>query len=87
MNLDLILKKALTPITDRQTAIEKRQEEMSGQLTSLQNSMELLLSFYIDDDKKGEMIAKSKCTPSIKGHKEDDDATDGGNKGGNPSMS
>lgn len=83
INHNLEFKRALRPIVERKDKIEKKQDEMSGKLIEIQTSMEILLSIMLDDDKKGEIIAKSKCTPSVKDSKiDDDDAADGGNKGG-----
>lgn len=49
---DYELKKAIRPIVDRHERIEKDQEEMAGQLTEVQKSVELLVSLLLGDDAK-----------------------------------
>ena len=64
----------------------KNHEKMKSQLTSTQDSLELIVSILVGDDdaKKGEKITIYKCSQqkSLQ-KKKDDESGDGGNKGEN----
>ncbi|KAK1352397.1 hypothetical protein POM88_053336 [Heracleum sosnowskyi] len=68
-------------IKKRLGKVEENQAEMSTQLNSISNALELLTSVLLSDDvKKGENVPKDKCK-DIQALRQRDDSTDGGSKG------
>ncbi|KAK1378063.1 hypothetical protein POM88_024807 [Heracleum sosnowskyi] len=68
-------------IKKRLGKVEENQAEMSTQLNSISNALELLTSVLLSDDvKKGESVPKDKCK-DIQALRQRDDSTDGGSKG------
>ncbi|KAK1394289.1 hypothetical protein POM88_013345 [Heracleum sosnowskyi] len=68
-------------IKKRLGKVEEHQAEMSTQLNSISNALELLTSVLLSDDvKKGENVPKDKCK-DIQALRQRDDSTDGGSKG------
>ncbi|KAL8099904.1 hypothetical protein AgCh_032238 [Apium graveolens] len=94
-NVDFKTQLKITALSTKHLqAIEKTQEEQQAQiaevlanqasekaqLDEIQSSVELLLSLLLPDDaKKGEMVVKSKCSPTQELKKKDDKGDDQGN--------
>ncbi|KAK1379154.1 hypothetical protein POM88_025898 [Heracleum sosnowskyi] len=67
-------------IKKRLGKVEENQAEMSTQLNSISNALELLTSVLLSDDvKKGESVPKDKCKDT-QALRRRDDSTDGGSK-------
>ena len=59
--------KLTIPLVEKVAQLEKNQEDMKSQLTSMQDSLELIVVILAGDDnaKKGEKIAKEMLTTEI----------------------
>lgn len=83
----LEFKRIVKPNKERQTSLEKCYDTTFDQLKRVQNTLNLLVYLLLGDDaKKGKIITQPKSRQEVS-LPNDDDAADGGSKGGGKSVS